>query len=361
MSISKEILISGAGPSGLSMAIFLSELGYQPRIIDKKKKISSYSKALAINPRSLEIFDSIGITDRFLSNGKKMEGINILKGSQHIFRNDFSKVNHKYPFMLIQPQKESEEILLDEVLKRNIVVEYESTLESYKVVNEKVLSVIQKGGSSTEFLSDLIIGADGGGSRVRQMADIKYRGFRYEEDWEILDVELETELHPNEGHVLLYPEGGMIMIPFKNGIWRLAGSLKNLIEYLPKKTSVSHLIWQSEFKIHHKVAATLTGNRVGLIGDAAHLHSPVGARGMNLGIEDAHILSRLIHQDKLEEFNSQRLSYLNKTVQRINNITMALSGEERRSRMVRKNIQLISVIFPLVMPTVRKFVMGLNK
>lgn len=361
MATSKDILITGAGPAGLSMAIFLSELGYVPRIIDKKKKIDSFSKALAVNPRTLEIFEPLGITERFLTNGKKMEAINIFRGSQHVFRNDFSKVKHKFPFMLIQPQKESEEILLDEVQKRKIKVEYDTTLESFSATNTKVHSRINSFHGMSEGTSDLIIGADGGGSTVRQQANIQYKGFRYEEDWEILDIALETNLHPDEGHIILHPEGGMIMIPFHNGIWRLAGSLENLTQYLPKGTEVSEIIWASKFKIHHKVAKTLTGERVAIIGDAAHLHSPVGARGMNLGIEDGYVLSQLIHKGKMGEFSRARLPYLNKTVNRINNITMALAGEGRRPRMIRKNIQLMSMFFPFIMPTVRKFIMGLNQ
>ena len=110
MSKNKEILIIGAGPSGLSMAIFLNELGYKPKVIDKKKSISDYSKALGVNPRTLELFEPLGITEKFLNNGRKMNALNIWKGDKLIVKNDFQKVNHKYPFMLIQPQKESEEI-----------------------------------------------------------------------------------------------------------------------------------------------------------------------------------------------------------------------------------------------------------
>jgi len=360
MSRPKEIVIIGAGPSGLSMAIFLHELGYNPRIFDKKDKISDYSKALGVNPRTLEIMQPFGITNKFLANGRKMSAVNLCKADKHIYKNDFTKVNSQYPFMLIQPQKESEEILLEEVRSRNIEIEYNSEFVKFNK-SESKYSITMKDKGLLENNFDHIIGADGGGSKVRKQTGIEYRGYRYNEEWELYDIELDLDVNPDEGHIRLFPEGGMIMIRLKENIWRIAGNMLSILDYIPKSATTGKVHWESKFRINHKVAKKLTYDNIVLIGDAAHLHSPVGARGMNLGIEDAYISSKLIAENKLSDYSRIRIPYLNKTVNRINNITMGMAGDSRMSRMFRNQIGNLSFIFPIVMPRVRDFVLGLDK
>lgn len=361
MKSKSEILIVGAGPSGLSSALFLSEKGRIPRIIDKKENISEYSKALGVNPRTLELLESTGLTKRFLENGRKMEKINIFKNNEHIFKNDLSSINHRYPFMLIQPQKESEEILLEELFNRKIEVEFATELKTLEVEKNKIEVTLS---SSINQLQNeqftLLIGADGARSEVRKQIGIKLRGFQYEEEWELYDVELDTKLATDEGHVILFNEGGMIMIRLRDNIWRVAGNMKSLLNYLPKNTKIGGITWESKFKISHRVAESLYKDNVFIIGDAAHLHSPVGARGMNLGVEDAYMVSNLIVEGKAEEYSGMRLPYLKKTVNRINEMTQGLAGRSFFSRTLRGNINLFKPIFPIVVPMARKFLLGLN-
>ncbi|MGH1363277.1 MAG: FAD-dependent oxidoreductase [Calditrichia bacterium] len=358
--MNKEILIVGAGPSGLSMAIFLNELGYRPRIIDKKSKISEYSKALGVNPRTLEIFESFGITEAFLSNGRQMNAINIWREDKHVLRNDFRKAKHKYPFMLIQPQKESEEILLNELNKRNIKLEYDTDFTSVKVDKNQHKALIQKSSQHHEIPYDYLIGADGGQSKVRELSGLKYEGLRYDEEWELYDIELEMELDQDEGHIRLFPEGGVLMIRLKGNVWRVAGRMNSILNYLPKNTKLGTITWESKFRIHHKIATKLISENTGIIGDAAHLHSPVGARGMNLGIEDAYILSNLIKDGNFSMFDEVRRPYLVNTVNRINNLTMGLAGTSKMSKIMRSNIGVLKFFAPLIMPKARKFILGIN-
>ncbi|MEM6318424.1 MAG: FAD-dependent monooxygenase [Bacteroidota bacterium] len=360
MNKSKEILIAGAGPSGLSIAIFLSELGYVPKIIDKKKSISKYSKALGVNPRTLEIFESYGITKRFLENGRRMNAMNVWRGDKHVLRNDFQKAKHKYPFMLVQGQKESEEILLDEVRRRNIQVEYDHEFISIDTNNTRHQANIQGNSGQYNLPYDYLIGADGGHSKVRGLSGVEYEGLRYDEEWELYDVELNMDIAPDEGHIRMFPEGGVLMIRLKDNVWRVAGRMKSILNYLPKNTKIGEISWESRFRIHHKIAKKLTWDNTAIIGDAAHLHSPVGARGMNLGIEDGYILSKLIHENKLNTFDKVRRPYIKETVNSINTATMAVAGTSRTSRMLRNNIGIIKFLSPFIMPRATKFVLGIN-
>jgi len=360
MKNNKNIVIIGAGPSGLSMALFLSELGYSPRIFDKKDSINKHSKALGVNPKTLEIMKPIGITEKFLKNGRKMSAVNLWKADKHIFKNNFSKVNSEFPFMLIQPQKESEEILLEAVQARNIKVEYSSEFIEF-TKNQDTYSVTIKNQKSNLENFDYLIAADGGHSKIRKQLNIPYQGFRYDEEWELYDIELEMNVNADEGHIRLFPEGGMIMIRLKNNIWRVAGNIKSILNYLPKNTRIGKIHWESKFRINHKVAQNLVSDNIVLLGDAAHLHSPVGARGMNLGIEDAYISSRLLNENRLHEYQSIRRPYLEKTVNRINNITMGMAGHATLSKLIRNQIGNLKFMFPIIMPRVRDFVLGMDK
>lgn len=342
------------------MALFLSELGYNPKVIDKKKSISEYSKALGVNPRTLEILEPYGVTQKFLSNGYCMHALNIWKGDKHIVKNDFRKTKHKYPFMLIQPQKESEEILLEEVRRRKISVEYGNELLSIENNENHHHAVVRGETNNYEIPYEFLIGADGGQSTVRELSHVEYDGLRYDEEWELYDVELDMDLDRNEGHVRFFPEGSVLMIRLYDNIWRVAGRMTSILNYMPKKSRIGKILWQSKFRIHHKIAKKLTWDNIGIIGDAAHLHSPVGARGMNLGIEDAFVLSDLIHNNKLNEYDDVRRPYINQTVNGINNLTMILAGDTPKSEFFRSNIGVLKLLAPFVMPRARKFVLGIN-
>lgn len=206
-----------------------------------------------------------------------------------------------------------------------------------------------------------MIGADGARSTVMKNLDISMQGFRYDRDWELYDIEIDMPISRDEGHIRIFDDGGMIMIRLKENVWRVAGNMKDVLNFLPDKSITGKVIWKSNFRITHGVARELNRKNIFLIGDAAHLHSPVGARGMNLGIEDAWLLSKLIAENQPKEYAQLRRKYIEKTVSRISTVTQFLAGENFASRTFRKNISLTKPFIPLVAPMVSKFILGLNK
>ena len=362
MNSNERVLIVGAGPSGLAAALFLSEQGIRPRIVEKENALSLHSKALGVNPKTLLLLEQSGLTRRFLENGRKLEKINFWKGEQLLFQNDFTKTKHKYPFMLIQPQKESEELLLEALAIRGLEVAFQTELRSIQDgATGATVSLSACDGPIEAYDCQLVIGADGAKSKVRDLTGIGMQGFRYNEEWELYDVELEVPRHPDEGHVFVYEAGGMVMIRLKQNIWRIAGNMPSLLNYLPKDTKVGEVIWRSTFRVGHRLAHKLQHGNVALVGDAAHLHSPVGARGMNLGIEDAYIVSQLIKENRLNEYTKIRREYLKRTVRRINAMTQALGGSGWLMKKARTNVGMFKPLFPIAMPIARKFILGLNR
>src|SRR5690606_2769329 len=144
-------------------------------------------------------------------------------------------------------------------------------------------------------------------------------------------------------------------------IWRVAGNMPSLLNYLPKDTKIGKVIWRSTFRVGHRLAHKLQHANVVLVGDAAHLHSPVGARGMNLGIEDAYIVSQLIKENRLDERTRVRRADLKRTVRTISAMTQALGGTGWLMRKARANVGIFKPLFPIAMPVARKFILGLNK
>lgn len=356
-----QCLIVGGGPAGLATALFLSVRGIQPRIIDKNEGVSTYSKALGVNPRTLELLEPLGLTEMFLRSGRKMECINVWHNHRVVFRNQLSAVNHRYPFMLIQPQRESELLLTEALAQRGIQVERRTELDRLQQEGSQSLVELKlPNGLADEARYDTVVGADGAHSRVREQLGIAYEGFQYQEAWELYDIVLEMPLHPDEGHILISREGGVIMIRLQENVWRVAGNIKPLLDCLPPGTKVGDVVWQSTFTIHHQLARRLHQGNSALIGDAAHLHSPVGARGMNLGIEDAFVLSTLMAEHRMHDFTRLRRPYLKKTVRRINAMTQTLAGHHVLSRKLREHIGYLRFVFPVVAPSMRRFVMGLN-
>jgi 2-polyprenyl-6-methoxyphenol hydroxylase-like FAD-dependent oxidoreductase len=153
----------------------------------------------------------------------------------------------------------------------------------------------------------------------------------------------------------------MIMIRIKENVWRVAGNMKDVLNYLPAKTTFGKITWQSKFNISHNIAHSLVHDNIVLIGDAAHIHSPIGGRGMNLGIEDAYIVSRLIKENRLSEYEKLRKDYLRKTVSRVNNMTQFVAGHSAFSRFARNMMGMFKPFYPLVKSQARNFALGLDK
>jgi 2-polyprenyl-6-methoxyphenol hydroxylase-like FAD-dependent oxidoreductase len=357
----KEITIIGAGSTGLSAAIFLHEKGHKVRIFEKRER-ATITKAIGINPVTLKIFEKTGISQRFITNGWKLETSNIYYRDKLVYKNHFSKVRHPYPFMIIQPQYETENILEEYLNERGIFVERKFELDSLQSKENSInLGFKNSKFADYNFNTDgFVLGTDGSKSKVRELAGIKMNGWEHDAVFTLYDIELETNLPPNELHYIFLTEGAILMLRIKDNIWRIGGNLPNLLEMLPKGTKTGKISWETKFTIREMVSEKLNHHNIFVLGDAAHVHSPLGGRGMNLCIEDSYLFTEFLSNNKLNNFSKFRLRELNKTVGVLGKLTEVIGGNHIVGNLLRSQMGNFSFMFPLFMPYMRKFLLGLK-
>lgn len=357
----EDILVVGAGPVGLSAALFLDKYAHV-KIIDKLTQTAPYSKAFGVSPRTLELLEPTGATEIFLKNGRKLEAINIYKNEKLLVKNELIRVNHKYPFMLVQSQAESEEIMADILHQRGVAVRRGVELSSVSINNDKIISEVKSGIESVgSITSDYLLAADGANSTIRKHFSLSFDGDTLTDKWLVYDLEIETLFHNEEAHIFMYSTGALFMVRIKNNIWRIISNIPDILKSLPQNTTFGTIIWTSEFKISHRIISSFQKDNIYFAGDSAHIHSGLGARGMNLGIEDAYVFSKFFKANRLNEYKASRRPIVIDTLNKIENLTEIMQGKAVKAKLFRKLAPtLMPILFPLIRKKILSFVLGLD-
>jgi 2-polyprenyl-6-methoxyphenol hydroxylase-like FAD-dependent oxidoreductase len=307
-----KVLIVGAGPSGLMMAAQLLRYGTQPVIIDSKEGPTEYSKALAVQARSMEIYRQMGVVDKALADGKEARGVVINqegKATASLTLRDIGEKETLYPYVFMYPQSKNERLLLDYLTQHACPVYWSNTLISFKQNVGNVNAVIQQADGSQHTLTcDFLIGADGPHSPVRKQLQIPFKGSTYKQSFYLIDADTDiNEQHPDYVNLYLSSKGFAAFFPIKDTNMRIVGNLppqledNDAVQYdeiLPSLQQVMNTPihkmdcnWFATYKLHHRMAENFRQQNCFLIGDAAHIHSPVGGQGMNTGLQDAYNLA----------------------------------------------------------------------
>lgn len=360
ISTPTETLIIGAGPTGLAAALFLSERGHSVRIIDRRREPSPHSKAFGVNARTLELLASSGVTDAFLRNGRRLERISLHRNGKILANLQLSDVDHRYPFMCVQGQAHSERLLTEALAARSIVVERGVELRALEHRHDGVTATISADGVDEVVFATRIFAADGASSTTRELLGIDFDGISYPEQWRLYDVELEGPLDDDDAHIMLLDDGGMFVVRHEGTIWRVLGSGGDLLGSLPVGTSVGPIHWQSDFEIANRVASRFSDGQVYLAGDAAHVHAGIGARGMNLGIEDAYVFARMLDEGRLSEYDATRRAVVKKVVGQITHMMMVPRATTFPGKLVRRFPGIIRTVVPRVRHRVQPWLLGLD-
>lgn len=362
-------LIVGAGPVGLAAALFLAEGGIQPRIIDKRSEPSPNSKALAVNPRTLDLLESTGVTPRLLATGKPMQGATFYRGGKDLAEVDFSQLSHQYPFMLALSQDATERMLTDALAQRGIAIERGVELqESSDLARGQAKLLHLSTGNDETIAAPWILAADGARSTARKALGIYFPGSSSERAWTLDDMPLESPFAADRAHIHFLDDGFLVMIPVVNGreapgdppVWRLIANRPDPISLLPSLQPRGESRWNSSFHVAHRMVEKLTVGQCHLAGDAAHLHSPIGARGMNLGIEDAWTFAQLALRNELARYHTLRWKIDHAVVRRIGTITWVVRGESTTSRLIRHQVMPRALRLPPIRRQMLAAVTGLD-
>ncbi|MCB5275531.1 Pentachlorophenol 4-monooxygenase [Arthrobacter sp. SO5] len=360
MQAKTDVLIVGAGPTGLSAALFLLDQGHRVRLIDRRSEPSSFSKAFGVNARTLDLLSASGVSESFIANGRKLERINIRRRGKVLGTLQLDDVADEYPFLCVQSQADSERILTEAVQERSGVVERGVELTNLEQGDAGVEVTTRSSSGEQVILASTVFGADGATSTVRNLLGVDFEGTTYPEPWQLFDVELETPLPPDEANIFLLADGGMFVVRHAGNLWRVLGSGADLLGALPAGTKIGPVHWESSFQVSNRVAAKFSHGRVHLGGDAAHTHAGIGARGMNLGIEDAFVFATLFDQGRLKDYEHLRRPIVQKVVREITRMMMVPRSQTLPGRIVRAVPAIVGVVLPLARTRIQPWLLGLD-
>jgi len=302
-----NILVVGAGPVGLTAALELARRGMAARIIDNDGEPTPESRALGINARTLELLEPSGVTERLLAKGHRIEGFVLRLGARELARVPTGDIPHLFNFMLVLPQSDTERVLIDALKELGIAVGWHTRLKSLAKENSGFACQIEHGGTATTVHSATLIGADGAHSTVRKGLGIGFDGESVPGEWGLADAVLaDWPFAFDRGVITLGDRQISAFIPMGEGFGRFISNHADVLDRLPPEAKVKSVIWQSTFRISFRQVSTYQQGNAFLAGDAAHIHSPVGARGMNLGIEDACWLAWLMAEGREQDYTALR-------------------------------------------------------
>jgi 2-polyprenyl-6-methoxyphenol hydroxylase-like FAD-dependent oxidoreductase len=332
-----EVLIVGAGPTGLVLALFLTKLGVRVRIIDKTDGPGTTTRAVVMHARNLEFYQQVGIADRCVRDGLKFAAVNMWVDGRHAARAMFDSLGEpfsKFSFALIYPQDKQEEMLVEELARLGVNVERRTELLSFERPAGGVSARLRLAdGSEGVCDAEFIAGCDGGRSTVREQIGLGFPGGDYSDVFYVADVEATGPAMNGEVNVAFDDADFLIVFPMtEKGVGRLVGVVTGdttkprdqmrwedvstrVIEHL--KLEITKVRWFSTYHVHHRVASAFRSGPAFLLGDAAHIHSPVGGQGMNTGIGDAvnlawkiaGVLRRRIDPVVLDTYETERIAF----------------------------------------------------
>jgi 2-polyprenyl-6-methoxyphenol hydroxylase-like FAD-dependent oxidoreductase len=374
---SPEVLIVGAGPTGLVLALWLSKLGVKPRIIDETAEPGTTSRALAVHARTLELYRQLDLADPVINKGHKVPAVNLWVKGEREARVSFENIGADltpYPFLHIFPQDEHERLLIERLGQMGSLVERRTELIGYTDENERIVARLRgPGGEEERCEVAYIAGCDGASSRVRQVMGTGFPGGTYRQVFYVADVEASGPPIDGELHVDLDEADFLAIFPLAGeGRARLIGTVRDeraedaetlqfddvsprAIEHL--KLRVKNVNWFSTYHVHHRVTEHFRKGRAFLLGDAAHIHSPAGGQGMNTGIGDAinlawklkAVLAGKARNDLLDTYEVERIAFARRLVQTTDRVFTLATAEGRLADIIRTRIA------PVVLPALAKF------
>ena len=295
-----DVLIVGAGPVGLFLANECARRGLRYRIVEARRTQSEHSKALAIFPRTLEIFDMAGVVGPFLEAANRVTSVAVITHGHALARMRFAPEESPYSFIAMVPQDVTEGLLVEHLRRKGGEVEYETSFVSAVQRDDHVSVTLDRKGRRVELGAAFVVGCDGAHSAVRHLLNLPFEGAQYESLFMLADMEISGDLPADELQLCPSEFGPAAIFPMSATRRRLVATVEKadgdapsldlvreiLTQRAPSGIEARALHWSSFFRVHHRQVERMRVGRVFLAGDAAHIHSPYGGQGMNTGLHD---------------------------------------------------------------------------
>ncbi|RKF49103.1 FAD-dependent monooxygenase [Paraburkholderia fungorum] len=315
------VLIVGAGPTGLAAAMSLARAHIPVRLVDKALQPNPYSRAIGIQARTLELFEQHRLIEPFLELGHRARIANLFSNGMRLARLDFDPLHTRYPYLLFLDQSVTERLLTEHLATLGVTVERGVELTMFAQGSASMQATLRHVDGRTETIRpSYMIAADGAHSTIRHRLGLSFEGNTFEQTFLLADLRAETDWPEDEFHIFASGEGLVALFPMGHGRHRLIADhpaepamvpvpatpavlgepplnpvappslaeCKALIaRRVRERVDVSDLAWSSHFHLNSRMVDRLRVGRIFLAGDAAHVHSPAGAQGMNTGIQEA--------------------------------------------------------------------------
>jgi 2-polyprenyl-6-methoxyphenol hydroxylase-like FAD-dependent oxidoreductase len=369
-----DVLIAGAGPTGLALALWLTKLGVAVRVVDKAGDAGTTSRALAVQARTLELYRQLDLADAVVAQGHKVPAVNLWVAGERQAHVAFETVGGDltpYPFLHIFPQDEHERLLIERLQVLGISVERGTELLGYAENTSSIIARLRgPGGQEEDCAASFVAGCDGARSRVRESMGTGFAGGTYRQIFYVADVEASGPALDGELHIDLDEADFLGLFPLAGkGRARLIGTVRDeradradtlkfedvsqrAITHL--KVHVTRVNWFSTYHIHHRVTEHFRRGRALVLGDAAHIHSPVGGQGMNTGLGDAinlawklqAVLAGRAQESLLDSYEIERIHFARRLVATTDRVFTFVTADGRLADVVRTRVA------PLVIPRI---------
>lgn len=311
MNLQTDVLIVGAGPTGLALANTLARAGVAHVVLDRLSEGQNTSRAAVLHAHTLEVLDDIGVSGRLEAQGLKLSKFAIRERDRVLVQLRFDTLPSRFPHLLMLPQDRTEKILAQALERAGGAVQRGWTVDSVEDLGERVRVSAVSGPERRTYLARYVVGADGMHSIVRKAAGIGFSGSSYEDSFVLADVAMEWPHGRDEVKLFFAPQGLVVVAPLPAGTFRIVATLADAPEQpdiadiqalldargpATGRATVTKVHWSSRFRLHHRVADAYRRGRLFLTGDAAHVHSPAGGQGMNTGLVDACVLGRVLSE-----------------------------------------------------------------
>jgi 2-polyprenyl-6-methoxyphenol hydroxylase-like FAD-dependent oxidoreductase len=375
-----DVIIIGAGPTGLSLACQFVRFGIDFVVIEKNQGVTEFSKAIGVQARTLEIYDQLGLAERAIESGTIASKVRLMEGGEirgEMHLSNFGKGLSEYPYVLMLEQSKNEELLYGYLQSHGREVRWNTELESFTQDANGVTAQIRTPDGETQTINGkFLVGCDGASSPVRKTLGLTFEGSTFERLFYVADARVDWDLSHEALHVCLARDVFVAFFPMKGeNRYRIVGTFpedqnekegevvyEEIEQEIKDKAKIpleiSDVRWFSLYKVHSRRVNKFSKGKCFLAGDSAHIHSPAGAQGMNSGIQDAYnlawklalVVKGVAGERLLDTYNEERLA----------NAKRLLESTDRMFELAAGSHWLLSFIRTTIFPPVAGFIASLE-